>query len=244
MLKISKYIFVLLFSSATLPLCAQSDQKDTLNAPSRVRGIQFDSREAAAKAMRQKAIPLLSGMSVSADVVGAVMAAVSPYGQWEGAFRVHLKEKFFPIVEIGWGVSDHTDETSELHYKTHAPYFKIGCDYNFMKDKLSKNRIFGGLRYAFTSFKYDVDGPAIVDPVYGTETPFHFTDVSSNAQWMELVFGLEARVWRFLHLGWSFRYRFQTHEKKSSLGNSWYIPGYGKSGSTALGGTFNVTFDI
>ena len=104
--------------------------------------------------------------------------------------------------------------------------------------------IFGGLRYAFTSFKYDVDGPAIVDPIYGTETPFSYHDVSANAQWMEVVFGLEAKIWKFVHLGWSFRYKFQTHEKKTSIGRVWYIPGYGKSDGTCLGGTFNLIFDI
>lgn len=226
-----------------VPAFAQHAVTDSV-ANTRVRGIQYESKEAAAAALLHPKLPLFSGMSVSADLCGAVMAAAGAYGQWEGAFRLHLREEFFPVVEAGWGVCDHTNETTNLHYKTSAPYFRIGCDYNFMKDKTSGNRIFGGLRYAFTSFKYDVDGPPIKDPVYGTMTEFSYHDVSSNAQWMEVVFGLEARVWKFLHLGWSFRYRFQTHEKKSALGNSWYIPGYGKTGSTRLGGTFNLVFDI
>ena len=244
MLKISRYIFVLLLSSVVLPLGAQTVKNDSVATPKRVRGIQYDSRDAAAEAMKHKEIPLLAGFSVSGDVAGAVMAAVSPWGQWEGAFRVNLKERFFPVFEAGWGVSDHTDETSGIHYETGAPFFRIGCDYNFMKNKTSGNRIFGGLRYAFTSFKYDVDGPPIVDPVYGTETPFHYHDISSNAQWVEAVFGLEARICKFFHLGWTFRYKFETHKKKPTLGNVWYVPGYGKSGGPALGGTFNIVFDI
>ena len=242
MLKISRYICVLLLSSGVMPIMAQSAVPDSI-AP-KVRGIQYDSREAAAAALQKKQIPLFSGMSVSGDLCGAVMAAVSPYGQWEGAFRLHLREQFFPLVEVGWGMSDHTNETTNLHYETGAPFFRIGCDYNFMKNRLSGNRIFGGLRYAFTSFKYDVEGPDIIDPIYGTGTPFSYKDVSSNSQWMEVVFGLEAKVWKFLHLGWSFRYKFQLHEKETSLGRTWYIPGYGKSGSTCLGGTFNLVFDI
>ena len=244
MLKISRYIFVLLLSSFSLTVCAQSVSTDSVSASNRVRGIQYDSRAEAAEAMRKKEIPLLAGMSLSGDVAGAVMAAVSPYGQWEGAFRVNLKEKYFPVFEAGWGTSDHTDETSNLHYKTGAPYFRIGCDYNFMKNKTSGNRIFGGLRYAFTSFKYDVDGPPIVDPVYGTETPFHYHGLSANAQWVEAVFGLEARVWKFFHLGWTFRYKIEVNKKNSFIGNAWYVPGYGKTGGTALGGTFNIVFDI
>lgn len=244
MLKISRYIFVLLSSSMALPVCAQNVKNDSVPAPSRVRGIQYESRDAAAEAMRRKEIPFFSGFSLSGDIVGAIMAAASSYGQYEGAFRVNLKEKFFPVFEAGWGVSDHTEETTGIHYETGAPFFRIGCDYNFMKNKTSGNRIFGGLRYAFTSFKYDVDGPPILDPVYGTETPFHHHDISSNAQWVEAVFGLEARIWKFFHLGWTFRYKFEVHKKTPAIGNAWYVPGYGKSGSTALGGTFNIVFDI
>lgn len=187
---------------------------------------------------------MFAGVSVSADLAGAVMAVCTPYGQYEAAARVNLKGRYFPTVELGWGVSDHTNETSELHYKVQAPYFRLGMDYNVAKDVRSGNRIFVGLRYGFTTFKYDVDGPDVVDPVYGTTTPFRFTDVKSGAQWGEVVAGLEAKVWGPLHLGWTVRYRMRIHEKKSVLDHAWYVPGYGKSDTHALGGTFNVILDI
>jgi len=95
------------------------------------------------------------------------MAVVSPFGQYEAACRLNLRGTFFPIVEAGWGLSDHTDETTDIHYKTGAPYFRVGCDYNFANNKRSGNRIYGGLRYGFSSFSYDVDGPDIVDAVWG-----------------------------------------------------------------------------
>jgi hypothetical protein len=45
-------------------------------------------------------------------------------------------------------------------------------------------------------------------------------------------------------LGWSFRYKVRLHEKKTALGHPWFIPGYGKNGGSALGGTFNIIFDL
>lgn len=244
--RISKFICALLLISLPLPLCAQSPGRadSTADGRQQVRGIQFSSREEAALALTKKQIPLFSGVSVSVDAVGAVMAAASPYGQFEAAARLNLKQRFFPILELGWGISDHTNDNTNLHYKTQAPYFRLGMDYNFAKNPLTGNRIYGGLRYAFSSFNYDLDGPDVIDPVWGTATPYHFSDVKTGAQWIEAVFGLEARILRFFHLGWSVRYKFRLHEKQAIPGSAWYVPGFGRNGSHCLGGTFNLIFDI
>lgn len=241
-----KFICALLLISLPLHLPAQTPGRtdSTADDHQRVRGIQFSSREEAALALAKQQIPLLSGVSVSVDAVGAVMAIASPYGQLEAALRLNLKQRFFPIVELGWGISDHRDDNTDLHYKTQAPYFRLGMDYNFAKNPLTGNRIYGGLRYAFSSFKYDLDGPDIIDPVWGTATPYHFSGVKTGVQWMEAVFGLEARILRFFHLGWSVRYKFRLHEKDVTPGSAWYVPGFGRNGSHCLGGTFNLIFDI
>lgn len=151
-----------------LPVAAQAPA-DSVDRPAkgRVRGVQYGSREEAAAAQRQREIPFLSGVSISGDVAGLVMALATSYGQFEAAARLNIKERFFPTFEMGWGICDKTDEVTELHFKTNAPYFRIGCDYNLAKDKLSGNRIFVGLRYAFTSFNYELSGPAMDDPVWG-----------------------------------------------------------------------------
>lgn len=239
------FIFTLSNLLFVLPVCAQAE-KDTADNPpeERVRGVQYNSREEAIAAMQKKNIPLLAGMSVSGDLAGLVMAAWTPYGQIEGAFRLNLKERFFPIVEAGWGISDHTSDETDLHYKTNAPYFRIGCDYNFSKEAESGNRIYAGIRYAFTSFKYDIDGPSLEDPFGGASMPFHFTNLSGSNQWAEMVFGLEAKIWGYFHLGWSVRYKFRMAQTKSNIGQPWYVPGFGKNDSSTWGGTFNLVFDL
>ena len=47
--------------------------------------------------------PIFKGVQIMADVVGAVQLAVSDYGQYEAGVRVNLKDKYFPVVEIGYG---------------------------------------------------------------------------------------------------------------------------------------------
>jgi hypothetical protein len=192
----------------------------------------------------RKFLSAFNGVSISFDAAGAVMALATAYGQWEGACQVNFLNTYFPILEVGCGVSNHTNETTDIHFKTAAPYFRLGCDYNFIKDKTSDNRIYGGLRFAYSPFTFDVDGPPVIDPVWGSETPFTFSNVSSHAEWLELVFGIETQIVRFFHLGWTFRYKFLLNEKKTIPGKAWYIPGYGKNGKNVMGGTFNLIFNL
>ena len=56
-----------------------------------------------------------------------------------------------------------------IHYKSKmAPFFRIGVDYNTMAKKKEKNSyLYAGLRYAFSSFKYDVSTMPADDPILG-----------------------------------------------------------------------------
>lgn len=254
MLRMFVSFFVLLLASSSLlaqPHREVAMTKDTTivkndkRQTTAIRGVQYTSPDEAAAALAaQKRLPFLAGVSVSADVCGMVMAACTPYGQYEAAARLNLRGRYFPIVELGIGTSNHTNETSNLHYKVHSPYYRVGMDYNVAKNARSMGRIFVGVRYGFSSYKYDVDGPNMIDPVYGTITPFCYTGVHGINHWGEFVAGLETRVWGMLHLGWSIRYKMRIYNKRTLVDNAWYVPGFGKNDTHALGGTFNVIFDI
>ncbi len=241
----SRFFYVLLLVSFPVCLFAQENAQAKTTKPERVRGIQYavekDSAQLAAEAAE---IQAFAGISVSADLAGATMAAFTPYGNYEAACRISLWHRYFPIVEIGLGTSNHTEESTQIHYKTNAPYFRIGADYNFSKNRRSGNRIFAGLRYGFTGYKYDVSGPTINDPTWGGSVPFDYSGVSVNAHWGEAVFGLEAKIIGILRLGWSLRYKVMLKQKNSEIGKSWYVPGYGRNKSGIFGGTFNIIFEL
>lgn len=189
-------------------------------------------------------IPLLRGVSVSADLVGLGQMLWSDYGQYEAALRVNLKDKYFPIVEIGIGKADADDVTTKLTYKTSAPYGRIGMDFNVMKNKHDDYRVYVGFRYGFATFKFDVAGPPLSDPVYGGEAPFSYTDNKSTWHWLEGAAGVDARIWGPVRLGWSVRYRRRITASNPEIGQPWYVPGFGKAGGSRLGGTFNVILEI
>lgn len=195
--------------------------------------------------LERDSVPLLNGFSVSADPVGAAQLLFSDYGQYEGALRVNLHDQYFPTVEVGYGRANHEDdEVTGITYKTQAPYFRLGADVNLARQKHSGNRIFAGLRYGFTNYKVDIARQPFPDPVWQWDTSFGVKDEACYQHWVELLFGIDAKVYGPLHLGWSVRYRRRIAHDDGQIGNTWYVPGYGKQGSNNLGATFNVIIDI
>lgn len=188
--------------------------------------------------------PLFKGFAVSFDLVGAIQKMVSDYGQYEASLRINLKDKYFPVFELGYGMSEHDDAVTNNYYKANAPYARIGVDFNILKNKHDIYKMFAGFRLAATSFKYDLYHPDITDPVWGGSSTYSATGVKCSYTWIEAVIGIDAKIWGPFHLGWTARYRSRMSADEGDYGNCWYVPGFGKRGKTNLGGTFNVTINI
>lgn len=194
--------------------------------------------------IKNDSVPLFNGIAVSVDLVGPMQMVFGDYGQYEAALRINLKDRYFPIVELGIGKADHNDDATDITYKTSAPYAKIGVDFNLLKNKHDIYRLFAGARYAFTSFKYDLSHPGMTDPVWDGMAPYEGYGIKCSYQWLEIVIGVDAKMWGPVHLGWSVRYRSRLSHNDGTMGNTWYVPGFGKAGSSSLGGTFNIAIDI
>lgn len=187
----------------------------------------------------------LRHVAVSADLVGPLQLLLSDYGQYEAAARVSLRNKYFPVVELGYGQADSEDITTHLHYTCKAPYGRIGLDVNMLKNKDDDYRLYVGARYGYTSFKYTVNHPGITDPVYDTQLPFNLNDISNQYHWLEAVMGVDVKLWGPLRMGWSVRYKHRiASSANTEAGNPWYVPGFGKPKATPIGGTFLITVEI
>ena len=230
-MRTSGFIFALFLIS--LPLCAQK-------AKTRVSG---DVRIVAADTVKKKS-SATEHFAVSVDVCGALMAAASSWGQYEASLRVGFFSPFYPVAEVGIGCSKAKSEETNIKYTTHSPFFRLGCDYNFSHRSSFPGRITAGVRYGFSRFSFDVTTPDITDPLYGSAIPFSVSGAKSTIHWAELVAGLETRIVGPLSLGWTFRYKIRIAEKKPAVGHAWYVPGFGRNDSHALGGTFNVILNL
>lgn len=193
----------------------------------------------------EDSIPLFRGLAVGADLFGAVQRQVSDYGQYEAQLRVNLRDKYFPVFELGIGDANHEeDAVTGIAVKTRAPYGRIGCDFNVMKNKHDVYRIYIGARVAYTAFDFDLKHKGVSDPVYGGLAPYGLENEKCNACWLEGAFTVDAKILGPMRLGWSVRYRRRIASDLGSAGDVWYIPGYGRSDKTNIGGTFNIAFEI
>ena len=221
-MKISGYIFIsslLLLLSA--PLSAQTAPKENSFA--------------------------FKGFAVSADMYGYINTLFDDYTSSEVAVQANLGNRFFPVVEIGYGSTDTTDDMNGIYYKSKAPYFRIGMNYNFLykkKGKLSNYKLYALARYGWSKPKYDVKSPPIIDPVWGSSTELDLTNVKANCSWFELGVGVQVKVWSIFHMGWSVRYKNRLKEGEGENSTVWYIPGYGENKSNSFGGTFSLIIDI
>lgn len=225
MLRTRTYLFALLSSfSLLMPMQAAAEGKKTGAAES-------DS------------IQLFRGMTLSYDLAGTVMRMVGDYGQYEAALRVNLRDRYFPIIELGLGDAKHeTDPVTQIAAKVRAPYGRIGCDFNMSKNKHDIYRVMVGARYAMTSFKTEVNGN-IPDPSWGGTVPYSIETKNCFYHWAEFLFSVDAQIWGPIRLGWSFRYRAKLGSSDMGENELWYIPGFGKNGNR-LGGTFNVSVEL
>jgi hypothetical protein len=195
--------------------------------------------------LEKDSVPLMRGFQVSFDLVGVAQMMMSDYGQYEAALRLNLHDQWFPIFEMGYGKASREDDVvTGITYKTKAPYFRIGVDFNLLKKKHQANRLFAGFRYAFTSYKVDIWVKDFEDPVWKRNAVFSVMDEKCSQHWIEAVMGIDSQIYGPFHLGWSVRYKQRLSHNDGAIGKTWYVPGFGTWDSSDLGATFNVIIDI
>lgn len=228
-------ISLLLCFFATLPARAQKDDK----------------------ADQEETFPLYNGMTVGVDLWGIGSKAFGgDFLSSEVAVDVNLKNRFFPIIELGYGGTDAWNDNG-THYKSSAPYFRVGMNYNALYKKKFDNYLFVGLRYAMSSFNYNIEALAITDPthggmignpnqvddVWGGSIPFNHK-MKGSMQWFEFCVGIRAHIWQQLYMGWDLRFKFRGGSSTGEYGDPWYVPGYGKYASSAMGVTYTITYKL
>lgn len=187
------------------------------------------------------------GISVSTDILGYAYTLLEDYMSGEVAIEANLGNKYYPVFEMGYGTCDFTDETFGISYKSGAPYYRIGLNYNF-SNKIGEaprnSYIYALGRFAFTRAKYDVCTPPIHDPVWGGEVSLDLTDVNGYYSWAEFGIGVNVKIWKNLRMGWSIRYKARLNQVTGNNSRMWYVPGFGNSRHTTFGGTYSIIYDI
>ena len=184
------------------------------------------------------------GLYLSTDVFGYLYPIFmqDSYYSSEVSATMSINNRFMPVVEVGVGYTDMVSHLYEIGYRTRAPYYRIGMDYNMQYKNGKPSYIYLGGRVGYTSFEYSVDAPPLTDPVWGGEVPVQFTDVPCRAVWAEAVGGVRAEIAKNFYMGWSLRYKYPIHTAPITNGGPWYIPGFGASKGAAFGATYTVSY--
>lgn len=243
-----KLLFCLLLISAPCVHCqtVSSDNDD------RPRAVKKEKKG------NEMEYPLFNGVFASVDLAGVGSNLFGgDFLSSELRIDMDLKHKFFPTIELGYGSTDTWNDDG-IHYKSGAPYFRIGADYNVLYKKQHGQMMLVGLRYGLSSFKYDIESLEIEDPIYGGTSwnPNLIDDVweesvlyshpgmKGNMHWIELCMTLRAHIWKRLYMGWGLRFRFKISNSTDTYGDPWYVPGFGKYASNTLGVTYTITYKL
>lgn len=198
-----------------------------------------------AEIKEEEKVPLYNGTSIGVDIFGIGNKLFGgDFFSTEISLDANFKNRFFPVVELGYGATNVTEDTRYIHYKSSAPYARIGMNYNMMSKKGTKNYLYIGLRYGFTAFKYDIESSDLIDPIWGGSVPFSQNGIKSRAQWMEALVGIKVQVVKNFQMGWALRYKARFSAKEDLNSTPWYIPGFGANKSSNFGVTYDLIYKL
>lgn len=184
---------------------------------------QSDSAKHPVDTVRNKFIP--TGIRVGADLISfAKTQYVKSFSGWEANAEIDFY-RYYLAMEYGtWSRTYFPDNGA---YENDGNYFRVGVDVNFLKKDPDKNVFFIGFRSAHSKFKeqFYVD---VIDPLWGNQSQPYVND-NVRARWFEMTTGLRVRIWKFVGLGYTARFKFGLKTKNDSAMISSDVPGYGRT---------------
>ncbi|MDE5751610.1 MAG: hypothetical protein K2H88_03120 [Duncaniella sp.] len=156
--------------------------------------------------------------------------------------ELNMHNRYFPFIGVGLGTCNDTPEQQNYTFKAPlAPFFKIGCSYNFFYNSNPDYKLQMGLRYGFTRFKWQLTDVTVDEGYWQDPTHYSLPLQNTTAGYLEVAFGLKVRIAGPLSMGWSIVYHSMLHESASPHGKPMYIPGFGKR-SGALSANFSIMY--
>ena len=162
---------------------------------------------------------------------------------------VKIKERLFIVSELG---SDEKElRTDNLRSKFSGNYIKAGLNYNLYNNLPGlNNEIYVGFRFATSKFKSEISEYIIYnkdrfwsqDPIFD-----NIINKGLNANWIELIIGINAELLNNLFMGLSLRLNRMLNQKKPENFTNLYIPGFNKvteNNNFGTGLTYSLIYQI
>lgn len=155
---------------------------------------------------------------------------------FEAAVSANFNNKYFPIVELGYGKANVVSE-SQIAFNSKGIYSRIGVDLSLLKQQKdaipTNNLFFVGIRFAFSPVTYNYGNITVGDGYWGGSVVQNYQNQHSFAKWYEVVGGLRVEVFKNVYMGWTVRLKNYLGKQDPGEIYPWYIPGFGVKGDTA-----------
>lgn len=201
----------------------------------------------------------MQGVFVDVDIVEPLISVLD--GKHKGAnasVSFNLKNSIFPSFLVGCASYDasgdyasYIKQPDDYTYKVKGPYFKAGVDFNLLKSKKKyKPECYLGVRYAFSSYDYEVKNVFVRQAGWSDYNTINVSD-KVFAHWGEFLGGVRVPVYNRLYLGFEGDYKWSFKPKKETFNNAdgsktvirqSYAPGFGDKNGVNWGFRYMVSF--
>ena len=162
---------------------------------------------------------------------------------------VKIKERLFIVSELG---SDEKElRTDNLRSKFSGNYIKAGLNYNLYNNLPGlNNEIYVGFRFATSKFKSEISEYIIYNKDrFWSQDPIFDNIINNglNANWVELIIGINAELLNNLFMGLSLRLNRMLNQKKPENFTNLYIPGFNRvteNNNFGTGLTYSIIYQI
>ncbi|MBL7875095.1 MAG: hypothetical protein JNL53_05495 [Cyclobacteriaceae bacterium] len=148
--------------------------------------------------------------------------ANSSFSGWELNVDTDLG-RYYPTLDYGRWTRDTPIDNGT--YSNDGRYFRLGVDYNFLKNDPDNNMFFMGIRYGRSKFDEQVvyDYSAIDFGDFQKEA----NNTSAKAGWLELTTGIRVKMWKQFWMGYTARLKFLPSVSGDDGFETYEIPGFG-----------------
>jgi hypothetical protein len=174
---------------------------------------------------RLKFLP--TGIRVGTDLLAIGKSMHTDYFKgWEINVDADVYRRFYLTGDFGSWKTNYVLNNGV--YSSDGRYFRVGVDINFLLKDPERNMFFLGFRRGHTSYT-DYSDYSYTDDASGNLVDVHVSNSNPGANWNELTAGLRVKVWKYIWLGATGRYKFSYKGSGQENLVSYDVPGYGKT---------------
>ena len=193
-----------------------------------------------------------SGIQIAADILGLLDPKYQGRESTQHEFNASVDFSSFLLEgDYGWGSIKWKgyDKTTGngSSYTSNGQYFRIGLNYNLLRDMAGKDLAFLGFRYARSYFEDRLVSKVSYDsrgPIKNVNFLIDSEQDDVTARWLEAVAGLKVKVWKMLYVGGTIRYKFGLRFDRAGYHIPYEVLGWGLNGSRGFGLNLYVSLYI